>query len=85
MSYATYMTKLIEVEPTTYEMVAEHQVWKNAMLEEYQTIMKNDVWETIDRPKEKSVVTCKWVFKIKHAVDGSIEKYKAIIVARGFS
>ena len=55
------MTKLIEVEPTTYEMVAEHQVWKNAMLEEYQTIMKNDVWESVPRPKDKLVVTSKWV------------------------
>jgi hypothetical protein len=31
------------------------------------------------------VVSSKWLFKIKHAADGSIEKYKAIFVARGFS
>jgi hypothetical protein len=30
-------------------------------------------------------VTSKWIYKIKHAVDGSIEKYKARFVARGFS
>ena len=33
----------------------------------------------------KSVVTSKWVYKIKHAIDGSIHKYKARFVARGFS
>jgi hypothetical protein len=47
--------------------------------------MKNDVWEVVSRPKEKSVVTSKWVYKIKHAVDGSIDKCNARFVARGFS
>ena len=47
--------------------------------------MKNDVWEIIPRPKGKSVVTSKWVYKIKHAVDESIENYKAQFVARRFS
>ena len=35
--------------------------------------------------KGKSVVTSKWIYKIKHAADGSIEKYTAIFMARGFS
>jgi hypothetical protein len=47
--------------------------------------MKNDVWKIVPRPKEKSVVTSKWVYKIKHAVDERMDKYKAIFVARGFS
>ena len=55
------------------------------MIEEYQSIMKNDVWNVFPRPDGKSVVTSKWIYKIKHAVDGSIEKYKARFVARGFS
>jgi hypothetical protein len=48
------------------------------MMEEYQSILKNDVWDIVPRPKEKSV-------KIKHAADRSIEKHKARFVARGFS
>ena len=47
--------------------------------------MKNDVWEIVSRPDGKSVVTSKWIFKIKHAADGSIKKYKARFVASGFS
>ena len=47
--------------------------------------MKNDVWDVVPRPEGKSVVTSKWIYKIKHAVDGSIEKYKSIFVARGLS
>jgi hypothetical protein len=55
------------------------------MMEEYQSIMKNDVWDIVPRPKGKSVVTSKWIYKIKHVIDGNIEKHKALFVARGFS
>ena len=58
--------------------------WKDAMIEEYQLIMKNDVWDVVPRPEGKSVVTSKWIYKIKHAVDCSIGKYKAIFMAGGF-
>jgi hypothetical protein len=34
------------------------------MMEEYQSIMKNDVWEIVPRPEGKSIVTSKWVYKI---------------------
>ena len=54
-------------------------------MEEYQSIMKNDVWEIVPRPEGKSIVTSRWLYKIKHGVDGSFEKYKARFVARGFS
>jgi hypothetical protein len=85
--YATYMTKLIEAEPSTFEEVVNHQEWKDAMNEEYQSIMKNGVWEIVPRPEDKSVVTSKWIYKIKHAACRyeSIDKYKARFVARGFS
>jgi hypothetical protein len=55
------------------------------MTKEYQSIIKNDVWEIVPRPKSKDVVSSKWIFKIKHAANRSIEKYKARFVARGFS
>ena len=55
------------------------------MIEEYHSIMKNDVWEIVLRQGKKCVMTSKWIYKIKHVVDGSIEKYKARFVARGFS
>ena len=55
------------------------------MQEEYNSIIKNNVWEVVSRPLGKSIVPLKWIFKLKHAADGSIEKYKARFVARGFS
>ena len=47
--------------------------------------MKNKVLEAVARPEGKSIVSSKWIYKIKHSADGSIEKYKARFVARGFS
>ena len=55
------------------------------MTEEYDSILKNDVWDIVPRPEGKSIVTSKWIYKVKHAADGSVEKYKARFVARGFS
>jgi hypothetical protein len=47
--------------------------------------MKNDVWEIFPRPKEKLVVTSKWGYNIKHATNGSVDKYKERFIVRGFS
>jgi len=60
------------------------QAWKDAMNKEYKLIMKNDVWDVVPRPKDKSMVTSKWIYKIKYGVDLNVE-FKAKFVARGFS
>ena len=44
--------------------------------------MKNDVWDIVPKPENKSVVSSKWIYKIKHDADGSIEKYKERFVAK---
>jgi hypothetical protein len=47
----------IESKPSTFEEAASQQVWKDVMVEEYNSIMKNDVWEVVPRPEEKSMMT----------------------------
>jgi hypothetical protein len=84
-SYMALMCDLIEKEPTCFEEAIQRKEWADAMTEEYQSIIKNDVWEIVPRPKNKDVVSSKWLYKIKHVVVGSIEKDKARFVARGFS
>ena len=79
------MCDLLEKEHTCFEEAIQKKEWADAMTEGYQSIIKNDVWEIIPRPKRKDVVSSKWLFKIKHVVDGSIEKHKAIFVTCGFS
>ena len=67
------------------EEAEKQKEWKDAMIKEYQSIMKNYVWYVVPRPEGKYVVTSKWIYKIKHTADDSINKYKARFVARGFS
>ena len=50
------------------------------MVEEYDSIMKNQIWEVVLRPQGKKVVGSKWIYKVKHAADESVEKYKARFV-----
>jgi hypothetical protein len=50
-SYAAYMTKLLDEEPATFEEVVQKGQWKESMMEEHRSIMKNEVWEIIPRPK----------------------------------
>jgi hypothetical protein len=50
--------------------------------------MQNDVWDILPRLEGKSVVSSRWLYKIKHTkhvADGSIEKFKERFVVRGFS
>jgi hypothetical protein len=75
-SYIAMVSNIRESEPSTFEEAADRQVWRDAMMEEYSSIMKNDVWEIVPRRKGKLVVTSRWLYKLKYAADGSIEKYK---------
>ena len=55
------------------------------MVEEYNSIRLNDVWEVVPRSLDKTMVSSRCIFKIKHVVNGSIEKFKARFVTKGFS
>ena len=84
-NHVALMCDLVDQEPTSYEEVVQKKDWVESMMEEYQSIMKNDVWDIVPKPENKCVVCLKWIYNIKHVVDGCSEKYKAIFVARGFS
>jgi hypothetical protein len=84
-SYMDLMSELLEVEPSTFQEASQQQVWQDTMIEEYVSIMKNDIWEVGPRLEGKSEIGSKWIYKIKHVVDGSVEKFKARFVAKGFS
>ena len=81
----SFIMCFIDKEHSNYEEAAERKEWKDAMIEEYQSIMKNDVWDIVPRPEGNFVVTSKWIYKIKHVAYGSIEKYKSRFKAHGFS
>ena len=63
----------------------ENEKWKTAMQSEMNSLDKNNVWDLVELPKDRKPIGCKWVFKLKFDSDGQIEKYKARLVAQGFS
>ena len=56
LSYMALMTELINFEPSSFEEATQHDVWQEAMVEEYDSIMKNQVWEVVLKPEGKKVV-----------------------------
>jgi hypothetical protein len=82
----TYMVRVIqEVEPTCFEQAAGNPKWDNAMDEEMTALDVNATWELVALPKDKKTIGCKWVYKVKHNVDGSVSRYKARLVAKGYA
>ena len=55
------------------------------MEEEYNSLIKNNTWDLVSLPRGRKVVWCKWIYRTKFVVDGSVDKYKAQLVAKGFS
>ena len=75
-------------EPQTYHQAiqSEHkQEWQAAMLEEIESLLKNETWTFESLPAGRNTVKNKWVFRIKVKSDGTIERFKARLVAKGFT
>jgi hypothetical protein len=58
------MSHIIDIYPSFHGEEASQQVWKDAMTKEYQSIMKNDVWNIFMRQKGNSLVTSKWIYNL---------------------
>lgn len=75
----------VETEPSLFEEVVQQMIWVDVMVEEYDSIVCNSVWDMVLRPEKKSVVSSRWLYKVKQGVYYSVDKYKAIFISRGFS
>lgn len=72
-------------EPNSFEEANQSKEWRKAMEEEMQALLQNETWDIVPKPKDVKPISCKWVYKLKVRPDGSIDRYKARLVARGFS
>lgn len=59
--------------------------WLESMNDEILSLKKNWTWDLVPFPKGRNLVGYKWVFKKQYGLDGSIEKYKVRLVAKGYS
>jgi histone deacetylase 1/2 len=76
---------LAHCEPTNVKQALADSQWLKAMQAEYSALMNNNTWSLVPLPAHRRAIGCKWVFRIKENPDGSINKYKARIVAKGFN
>ena len=78
----------VETDPKTYKQATKSpnaKQWENAMLEEISSLEKHNTWDLVDLPEGKNLVGCKWVFKTKRDANGDVDRFKARLVAQGYS
>ena len=59
--------------------------WRAAVEEEIFALVRRGTWDLVSRLTDANVVSCRWVFTIKYNPNGIVNRYKARLVARGFS
>ena len=73
------------VVPKDIQGAMQDPKWKAAVMEEMKALVGNGTWEIVRGPLDKKIVGCRWVFTVKHNADGSVKRYKARLVAQGFT
>ncbi|KAM1191970.1 hypothetical protein PS1_012541 [Malus domestica] len=72
-------------EPSCFRKAVSIPQWQCAMQEEYDSLRAQGTWILVPAPEDRSIVGSKWVYKVKKNPDGSVSRYKARLVAQGFS
>ena len=80
-NHTFHMSISAHSEPHSFKEANKLDCWKEAMMEELQALQANNTWSLVQLPSGKPIVGCRWVYK----VDGTLEKYKARLVAQGFT
>ena len=71
-------------EPATVGEALQSEHWVSAMNSEFQALQRNKTWHLVPLKSGKNLIDCKWVYKVKRKADGSIDRYRARLVAKGF-
>ncbi|RVX15598.1 Retrovirus-related Pol polyprotein from transposon RE1 [Vitis vinifera] len=74
-----------QIEPSSFEQADCDPRWRQAMSTELQALERNNTWEMVPLPPGHKPIGCRWVYKIKYHYDGTIERYKACLVAKGYT
>nr|GEW39646.1 putative RNA-directed DNA polymerase [Tanacetum cinerariifolium] len=77
--------EVLKKAPSNVEQALKSEKWKNAMDVEIDALMRNETWDKCIFPQGKKVVGCRWIFTVKYKPDGTVERYKAWLVAKGYT
>jgi hypothetical protein len=80
----TYVISSI-FEPKSYKQASSIPHWQTTMTNEIQALEKNQTWDLVILPQNKTGIGCKWVYRVKFKADGSVERYKVRLVAKGYT
>ena len=75
---------LTHSKPKTVKRALANKDWLTAMQQEYDVWLKNHTWDLVSLPPNRQAIGCKWVYRVKENVDGSINRFKARLVVKGF-
>jgi hypothetical protein len=82
---STYsISRVSSSEPSSHIVAMKNPLWLTTMKAEFDALILNKTWCLIPPRDDLNLINSKWVFKLKHKLDGSIDRYKARFVARGF-
>ncbi|WKA05494.1 hypothetical protein VitviT2T_023457 [Vitis vinifera] len=84
MNLIAVISQPSDIEPHTINQALTDPKWRQAMNDEFDALVRNGNWELVPSTFMQNLVGCKWVFRIKRLLDGSIDRYKAKLVAKGF-
>ncbi|GJR35781.1 ribonuclease H-like domain-containing protein [Tanacetum coccineum] len=80
--YTLYVST-ISLIPKSYNHAFQDPHWYHAMLDKYNALIKNNTWILVPRPSDANVFCSLWLFRHKYIVDGTLNRYKARLVANG--
>ena len=72
-------------EPTTFTQAVKDSNWVLSMEKEFYALQRNNTWHLGPLPSNSNIIGCKWVYKFKYKPDGTVDRYKARLVAQGFT
>uniref|UniRef100_A0A2N9G3G0 Reverse transcriptase Ty1/copia-type domain-containing protein n=1 Tax=Fagus sylvatica TaxID=28930 RepID=A0A2N9G3G0_FAGSY len=85
-SHRAFIGKIESVSiPRSVSEALQNPKWATAMQVEMDVLQANQTWELVPLPSDEKTVGCKWVFTVKYLADGSVDWYKACLVAKGFT
>jgi len=81
-----FLTSLLAEDiPKIVNVASKKDEWKEVMKTKMEALEKNGTWEKCILPARNKQIGCRWVFTIKHKASGTIEQYKARLVAKCYT